>query len=100
MKALVAVKWDSAKAATKEIAKKPPVKVSLGAGLSYLAILIVLLIREMYAVGTEAPGDTLTEVTTWVSWKLPWVGAIAMGFLTWLWIHFAKRILPIFKRWF
>lgn len=73
---------------------KAPAKVSLSAGLSYLAILLLLLIREMFAVGTEAPGDTLTEVTTWVSWKVPWVGAIAMGFLTWLWVHFGRRILP------
>ena len=80
--------------------KKAPAKVSLGAGLSYLAILIVLLMREMFAVGTEASGDTLTEVTTWVSWKIPWVGAIAMGFLTWLWIHFARRILPGLRVWF
>jgi len=76
--------------------KKPPVKVSLSAGLSYLAILLVLLIREMHGVGTEAPGDTLTEVTTWISWKEPWVGALVMGFVTWVWAHFARRILPRF----
>jgi len=80
--------------------KKAPAKASLGAGLSYLVILVVLLIREMFAVGTEAGGDTLTEVTTWISWKVPWFGAIAMGFLTWLWIHFARRILPVFKAMF
>lgn len=96
MTAFLAASWSW----TKKIAKKPPVQISLGAGISYLAILIVLLIREMHGVGTEAPGDTLTEVTTWLSWKLPWVGAIAMGFLTWLWVHFARRILPVFWRMF
>ena len=69
---------------------------SVSAGLSYLAILLLLLVREMHAVGTEAGGDTLTEVTTWLSWRVPWAGALVMGFLTWLWVHFARRILPAF----
>jgi hypothetical protein len=72
------------------------VVVSVSAGLSYLAILLLLLVREMHAVGTEAGGDTLTEVTTWLSWRVPWAGALVMAGLTWLWLHFARRILPAF----
>lgn len=83
------------KAAASWVWKTPPARASLAAGLSYLAILLVLLIREMHGVGTPGGEDTLTEVTTWISWKVPWVGAVVMGFLTWLWVHFARRILPV-----
>lgn len=81
--------------------KTPPGVASVAAGISYLAILLVLLIREMYGVGTAEAGDTLTEVTAWIAWKVPWAGALVMGFLTWLWLHFARRILPRFlqRRW-
>ena len=78
--------------------KTPPAQIGASAALSYLAILVILLMREMHGVGTDGGGDTLTEVTTWLAWKTPWVGAVAMGFLTWLWIHFARRILPVFWR--
>jgi hypothetical protein len=75
-----------------------------GAGLEDNIVRLILeatleenrVVREMHAVGTEAGGDTLTEVTTWLSWRVPWAGALVMGFLTWLWVHFARRILPAF----
>lgn len=76
--------------------KGKPAKASLSAGLFYLFWLLAFKAREWMAIGDPATGDTLTEIVTWISWEQPWFGAVIMAFLTWLWIHFARRIFPGF----
>jgi len=69
-------------------------------GLGYLAILLGLFGLEMAGVGNPMSGDTLTEFSTWLSHISPPVGAGILIFITWLPIHFWRRILPILlDRW-
>jgi hypothetical protein len=68
-------------------------KVGASAGLSYLLILLALFAREMYAVG--AGEGTLTGVTVALAELAPWFVLPVMAFLSWLWVHFARRLFPI-----
>ena len=63
--------------------------------LFYMFLLVILFYgTEMYGVGATKPWS-FTENTCAVAERVNWYGVIFMIFLTWLWIHFAIRIIPL-----
>ena len=63
----------------------------------YMTLLILILMAEMYAVGANLDW-TLTRNTLAVVERAPWVGVIVVGFLGWLFFHFAIPIVGIWLR--
>jgi hypothetical protein len=65
---------------------------------TYILILILLLMAEMYAVGARADW-TFTRNLLAVVERAPWTGIIVLVFLSWLWLHFAIPIIGILRKW-
>lgn len=64
-------------------------------GIGYVVVLILLLAQEMAGIGNPLPGDTLTEFSTWLASLSRPVAAALLLFVTWLPIHFWRRVGPI-----
>jgi hypothetical protein len=61
---------------------------------TYMIIIILLLMAEMYAVGAGKHWS-LTENTVAVVQRAPWLGVPILLFLAWLLFHFAIRLVPV-----
>lgn len=67
----------------------------LGWFLAYAFILVGIFYgAEMYGVGA-VKAWSFTENACAVAERVNWFGFLFMTFLTWLWIHFAIRIIPM-----
>jgi len=63
--------------------------------LFYMMVLVGIFYgAEMYGVGST-PAWSFTENNCAVSERVHWYGWLFMTFITWLWIHFAIRIIPM-----
>jgi len=69
-------------------------KLHVGWFSTYMLILILLLVVEMYAVGAGKHWS-LTENTVAVVQRAPWVGVPILLFLLWLLVHFGFRLVPV-----
>jgi hypothetical protein len=71
-----------------------PHDLHIGWTATYLLILILLLMAEMYAVGAGR-GWALTTNTMALVERANWLGVPVLAFMLWLLVHFALRLVPI-----